>query len=460
MKKHPVPNHKLRAARLLRCWTLEVAAEQSQVSIEAYSRWEYGQQDPRLSSLMLLCKGFGQTPEELGFEHLVKSSKIEDAKTEKSGQDMPLSSVSDQLSGETEETLIKDKLVVTQDPSMSFGELQEHVEQTLRRFLDMKQISRRSIIALLTSIPIAALTASLSGDDSSLLRDDEIVSLAAVNVPLVWRLYFSGGLPEVRETLPGYINTLTTLAQKPSRYQQKASGLASQAHQLGYLIGMQDQNFGVAMDHAKQSLHYAHLADDDNLRLSSLVRQGNLYHIMKRPGQTLLKYQEAVQYKGHVSPLVLGQAYIGLAEAYARTGQQKEADHYQGLARDTFPASPQEDLQFAYTHFNAFTRANFEGLMYIHLQKPAEAWNVFTEAEKKLPATLAPQKVELLVRQSLTLVTLDDMPAAVEHLEAATGAALKLGSNLRYQEASEIYDQMLLKWPHEQKVRGLEDLFA
>jgi len=38
-------------------------------------------------------------------------------------------------------------------------------------------------------------------------------------------------------------------------------------------------------------------------------------------------------------------------------------------------------------------------------------------------------------------------------------AALKLGSDLRYNEAGEIYDQMLIKWPYEQRVKGLEALF-
>lgn len=64
------PNQKLRAARLERCWTQAFAAEQVQVSIEAYSRWEYGEQHPRLSSLRLLCQAFGKSPQELGYERL------------------------------------------------------------------------------------------------------------------------------------------------------------------------------------------------------------------------------------------------------------------------------------------------------------------------------------------------------------------------------------------------------
>jgi tetratricopeptide (TPR) repeat protein len=412
------------------------------VGLATYSRWEYGNQKPRLSSLLLLCEAFGVSPEALGFGHLVKPVVQEP----RSVPEEKVLSVTDLSAG-----------VLALQQEQSFGELQEHVEHVLRRFLDM-DLSRRSLIALLTSIPAAAFTASIPGE-MPLLRDDEVVSLAAVNIPLAWRLYFAGGLAEVWETLPTYITTVATLAQRPSPYQQRAAGLTSQAHQLGYLLELQRQNFGLALDHAKKALHYAHVADDNNLRLASLVRQANLFHVMKRPVQALVKYREAIYYHKQVSPLLLGQAYIGLAEAAAKSGQAQEAQRFRGLAHDTFPANPTEDLHFTYTHFNHFTRVNFEGLMYLHLDQPQQAWDTFAAIEKEVPAALVPQKVELLMRQTLALVKLGEMPQSCDHLELATVAAFKLGSDLRRNEAGEIYDQMLLTWPHEQKVKSLAELF-
>lgn len=63
-KKEPLPNEKLRAARLAKCLTQAAAAAMANVSPEAYCRWEYGTQEPRLGSLQLLCAGFGMTAEE------------------------------------------------------------------------------------------------------------------------------------------------------------------------------------------------------------------------------------------------------------------------------------------------------------------------------------------------------------------------------------------------------------
>ncbi|GCF06869.1 helix-turn-helix transcriptional regulator [Dictyobacter arantiisoli] len=61
-------NTKLRAARIQKRWSQERASEYAEVSERTYLRWEQGTQQPRLSSLDLLCQAFQATPEELGFE--------------------------------------------------------------------------------------------------------------------------------------------------------------------------------------------------------------------------------------------------------------------------------------------------------------------------------------------------------------------------------------------------------
>src|SRR6266516_3068465 len=86
MKPESVPNELLTAARLEKCWTLAMAAEKANVSIEAYSRWEYGTQAPRLSSLQLLCDAFGKTAEELGFGFLIKKKPLTEEQKYRSGQ--------------------------------------------------------------------------------------------------------------------------------------------------------------------------------------------------------------------------------------------------------------------------------------------------------------------------------------------------------------------------------------
>ncbi len=102
---------------------------------------------------------------------------------------------------------------------------------------------------------------------------------------------------------------------------------------------------------------------------------------------------------------------------------------------------------------------SYETPSYLHLNQSGNAWKSFTQIEKELPSTLVPQRVELLSRQALTSVELGDMEQSCTYVELTATAAKKLGSELRYNEACETYQHMQLKWPHERKVKALEELF-
>ncbi len=59
-------NAKLRAARAKKHWSMEVAAEKIGVSKTSIARWENGEQQPRGTSLDLVCAAYGLSAEELG----------------------------------------------------------------------------------------------------------------------------------------------------------------------------------------------------------------------------------------------------------------------------------------------------------------------------------------------------------------------------------------------------------
>jgi hypothetical protein len=144
---------------------------------------------------------------------------------------------------------------------------------------------------------------------------------------------------------------------------------------------------------------------------------------------------------------------------FTRMGLEQEAKRAYGLALDTFPAIPEDDSQYEYTHFNHFTLANFQGLMHIQLGQPREAWQIFTQIDKVIPQGLIPQRVELLSRQAAASLELDDLEQTCAFLETATTSALELGSDLRYSENCETYLQAQAKWKGEKKVKALAELF-
>lgn len=319
-----------------------------------------------------------------------------------------------------------------------------------------KQMPRRDMLRFLMSLPVA-FTGLAPGEHLPSSSIEEVLPLFVSGVPACWKLYFDGGMTDVERVLPGYLSQLATLASQASSHQKLSAGYASQAHQLAYLIAIQHQNFRVAQTHATQAFHFAEIADDPHMQLASLIRQGNLSFTLRRPLQTLQKYQDAVRHVQNASPLLAGQAYVGLAEAQARLGMRQEALRFNGLAQEVFPEHPEQDLHFAYTHFNDFTRVNFEGLMYLHLEQPKEAWSAFAQIDTSVPASLVPQRAELLSRQALTSVVLGDLDQSCAYVELAATAASKIGSDLRFNEVCETYLLMQNKWKHEPRVKSLAE---
>jgi hypothetical protein len=75
-----------------------------------------------------------------------------------------------------------------------------------------------------------------------------------------------------------------------------------------------------------------------------------------------------------------------------------------------------------------------------------------------IPTTLVPKRVELLNRQTAASLALGDMEQTCSYFEVAVGSAKKLGSDLRYSEVCETYEQMQITWPREPRVKTLAEL--
>lgn len=457
-------NQKLRAAREKKLWTMAQAAEAIGVSEQTYSRWENGTRRPHLSTLKMLCQAFEASPGELGYDHLASRSTvgINLAKPEtKSLLVTPATSTIDMF-----EIGLMALMAAQQQHHWAIEELHAQIGSALKEF-DMKMaeqqsnqagISRRHALGIIASLPLAVL-GTTQVTDSSRLTVEEILPLYASSVPACWRLYFDGGITEVKRILPDGIMQLEAIVQHSATHQKMAAALASQAHQLSWLLALQHQDFSSALTATKQAFRYGDLADDNQLRVSSLVRQAHVYFHLRRPLQQLQIHQKALQYSNDVSPLLQGWLYVVLAESQAHLGQTPEALRTLGRASDVFPDHPEEDSNFSYVPVDHFFFANHTALAYLHLSQPVQAWDTLARIEKTVPTTLVPRRAELLCRQASASFHLGDLEQACTYAERAGTVARQLGSDLRFGEASETYQEMLLKWPQERKVKSLEELF-
>ena len=464
-----IPNERLETARMHRRWSITLASEKAGVSVNTFNRWERGVQVPQLGTLDMVCKAFDMSPEDLGFGNAITAKR----RTRPGRAEVKAEPGSTSISSPTPPVFMSTGLhnLITSVPGSlcelsveQAGKSLKHMGQEVKEedgsdedMVD-KELSRRRAITTLIGTPITILGLGQEGH-TKLLHPEEIVSLCEMSIPLLWRLYFEGGLNEVNQILPGYLTQLTKLAQEPSRAQKRAGSLASQGYQLASLLASQYQNFGNAITYATQAFTFADQVEDPHLQAAALIRQALVYFYLKRPQQRLYAYERALQYSLNASPLLQGRAHIGLSETHSLLGHEPEASHHLRLAYKTFPERCEEDTAFSYTHFNGNSLLGLEGMVLLNLNHPQQAWENFARMDRELPQTLVPGRLELTVHLAMTSYKLGDRDQSCNYLERALRAALMAGNQLRYDQAYDVYEQLLQKWGQENRVKELSSLF-
>jgi DNA-binding SARP family transcriptional activator len=312
---------------------------------------------------------------------------------------------------------------------------------------------------LLTNRPMLSLIRA-----GELLHSEEVVSVCTATIPILWRLYFDGHLAEVQQPLfSEHLPSLLVLLENPG-FQKRAAGLAAKASQLAALIEKHHHNSGNALRYAEQGEQYGQLVEDPNLQVAALIQQGNIYFDLGQAGRELEAYQKAyhlcqeAKRNSEISPLLLGRVYIGLAKSSGRFRDYKqEALRFLGMAHETYPEHPETDAAFSYSYHTRFTLLNHTGLTYLNIGNPRQAMSTFEQVP--VPAELVPRRLELLVRLAMASFALGNLRQTCENVRLVTTSARTLGSNLRYNEAYSIYEQMADKWPHETHVKDLAQYF-
>lgn len=447
-----VANEKLQRARLERRWSVAAASRRVGVSANTFNRWERGLQIPQLATLDQLCAAFAMSAEDLGFGQVVTPPKKADGDSYPSedAHEMALTPLQQApLSGIASRPVVVTSLIRLQ-PVVA-GD-QAEGEQA-----PAEANARTMAIAALISSPVQIFNAVQGG--SLLLRGEEIVALCTAYIPLCWQLHFEGGMAIVEQILPGYIAQLTQLIPTSPLLQKQVAVQLSQIYQLASLVATQHQDYGRACSCAQQALFYGKLAENPHLQAASFIRCALVYFYLKRDHLRLRAYQQALELAPQISPLLQGRICIGLAEVHSKLGQEDQARHFLDLARATFPLTAEDDPCYPWTHFSLTSLSTFEGLMYLNLGQPAQARETFERIDRSVSRNAVPNRLGLLVHQAFTFCALGEMDQTCALIERTLPMARALGSQLCADQAYEVYEKMLTKWGHEQRVMNLEELF-
>lgn len=447
-------NETLETARKRKFGSVERAAAACGVSEKSFRRWELGKVKPTWESIRQLETGFGMSAEELGFGELI-SNQAEDALKE---ENAPASRqpTNESLEASTsslpsqEEMIFASQLlggnIMAFDPSKraNIGKL-------------LKAGGILSTAHLLQAEPWAQLLAPKSNEQPR-LEASELQYFADL-VQTCWHLS-SAQLQSVEQLLPIFLPAVEHEAHQPSDQQRLAANIACQAEQLASIVALHRDDLLAMEIHRQRAVYFGELSGDMSLYVTASMRLATTYYYLMRPRKAYDTYQQAIPHLSQVTPLVRARTYIGIAEAAARCGKVQEALAYRSKAHEAFPRHPDQDESAIYADGGHFTLALWESLTYMNLDLPEEAAAALQQVKQK-PSVLLPARVgaELINHQATASIAMKRLEESATLVEEGVRQALRLGSQRRYSEAYNNYQQMRLLWRREQRVVALGELF-
>lgn len=274
-----------------------------------------------------------------------------------------------------------------------------------------------------------------------------------------WQLSNASKIAEVEQILPAYLPYIVTLAHQPSKHQKRAAHLASQAYILSAEIDR--GNIHAMKAYCQQAILYSQVAEAADIQVAALKQLATIYLIERDPTAALLKYQEALPLIHRVSPLLRSRVYLGLANASARCKRKQDALRYLGLAHESFPREPEQDPNYLYTVCSEPVLHLYEALTYTDLEQPKDAWKALMIVDglrPKMPVPIS-TRIEFLNLQAKSSAELGNMELSTSYLHSSVHASSKRGYNLWLNEAHDISQQLMGKWPNEPQIQALRDAF-
>lgn len=423
---------KLTAARLARGWSQEVLAEKVDVTRSTVSEWERGIRDPYPVHVQCLCTIFAMSAEDLD---LVREGKEMTFKRDEQA-DSPASRPSHVLPFEG--------------------------ASSIREGQDMDEIRRQLLQQLLEIGGVTFLASELGRVTEPTIAPEEFLPQCANALKASWYLLHSNGISIASEMLASYIPTLMTLTFRPSRYQETAASLATQAKILQAVLAMHRSDLTSREMHCLEAVRCGRLSCDGGLLAAALMYVGYTYtYCLPRPEKAVVYFQEAIQALGSETSLLRSDIYIGLADAYAKIRDEPKALEMLALAQNHFPSYPEQDPRFLYADCRWSELYQWEGKTYLDLAQHYPEKGYYQKANSAFIQSAALQPVrdlstsETLLNQAEAARGLDDLRHYETCLREGTLKALSTGSQKRYNEAYSIFQRTPEKWLHEKPIRDL-----
>ena len=296
---------------------------------------------------------------------------------------------------------------------------------------------------------------------------DEIVSHGGNIITACWHLMKGKEINAAEELLDAYTPTLLHLAFQISPYQQAIAMMATQACMIRAIIAKHHLNPIAREMYCHEAIQCSRLSSDKSLRAGALMYLGYTYTFCNpfRPQKAIDTFLEALGELEDSDDLVRSDICIGLADAYALVNNESQAKRTIQMAQDCFPSRPEQSASFLYADCALDTLYQWEAKMYLDLAQHDQRQDYYKNARNvleqstRIHALSERCMVETVIYQTNAALGLRDLDAYASCLEVGASTALQMGSQRRYQEALDLYQQVPKAWKQEPKMQHLAAFF-
>src|SRR5579883_2853917 len=474
-------NEQLRQARIDRRWSIDYAARRIGVGRTTYIRWEQGTQIPHDSSLMMACKAFNLSPEQLGFgreaSHVVsaeeKTAQVIEQVTSRERAKQPdrdqltlleQAAASFPFSAVVAQAIIlavrelEGAATMTFDPSK-----RETLQKLAASLLAITGVSQVESLVKLNAEQTRWLTLSGQISSASPGSHNETLDRFEQLITHCWQL--SRGKQEemaLAKTITATsLPTLTTFARQSSPEQRQAADLAAQWYRLYALLEYHTESLYLAENHAKDAVTYSKIAENPDLIVAALGHYALVLYYENRPLQALEKCLEAEQYIDKATYAIQSYLYRRKAACLAQLHQEKQALATLELAFETYHRHPTNEVPLSYAERNELELCLWEGITRSHIDQQEIAITTLEQLSPHNPIIVFPERIRTGFINNLIFAELRkpaqkrDMERCITLWQEAAHAAMNLQSKLRYDEVVRAYDEMLIAFPGETRLKEL-----
>lgn len=299
------------------------------------------------------------------------------------------------------------------------------------------------------------------------MASGEIVSHGGNIITASWHLMKGKEINVAEELLNAYTPTLLYLTFQASPYQSKIALIATQAGIIRAIIAHHHLNPIAREMYCHEAIQCSRLCDDRALRAAALMYMGYTYTVCQplRPQRAIETFHEALRELENADNLVKSRICLGLADAYALVNDEPQAKQALQIAQDCFPSHPEQSASFVYADGALDTLYQGEGKMYLDLAQHDQRQDYYKSSRKALEQGIRIQAVtersmlETVIYQAGAALGSHDLDIYASCLEVGASTALQIGSQRRYQEAFDLYQQTPQNWKHEPQIQNLAAFF-